>query len=61
MTDSLGAHITSSLRQVFQGALFVVNAKGEHGAACTGWTFAYSVRSASTDGVQVISVPPLHA
>eukprot|EP00455_Lapot_gusevi_P053756 TRINITY_DN8466_c0_g1_i4.p1 TRINITY_DN8466_c0_g1~~TRINITY_DN8466_c0_g1_i4.p1 ORF type:complete len:232 (-),score=37.66 TRINITY_DN8466_c0_g1_i4:69-719(-) len=44
---------------VFQGALVVLNMKGEYGAAATGWVFHYSVRDLSTDHVQVIEVPPI--
>ena len=44
----------------FQGALLALNATGGHGGAALGWTFHYSVASASTSGhVQVIEVPPV--
>jgi N4-(beta-N-acetylglucosaminyl)-L-asparaginase len=44
---------------VFQGALFVVDMLGNHGAAGVGWTFTYTVQNSSTAGPLVISVPPL--
>lgn len=44
---------------VFQGALFVIDMQGNHGGACTGWTFTYTVQSANTQGPQVVTVPPL--
>lgn len=46
---------------VFQGALFVVDMAGNHGGACTGWTFTYSVQSVNTTGVQIVTVLPLKA
>ncbi|AEO59697.1 asparaginase [Thermothelomyces thermophilus ATCC 42464] len=37
----------------------VVNNKGEHGAAGSGWTFTYSFRGGKMDAAEVVSVPPL--
>ncbi|KAI5918720.1 asparaginase-domain-containing protein [Camillea tinctor] len=42
-----------------QSGLVVVNSKGEHGAAASGWTFTYAYRGGSMDGTVVVSVPPL--
>ncbi|KAL2163236.1 hypothetical protein VTH06DRAFT_5292 [Thermothelomyces fergusii] len=39
----------------------VVNNKGEHGAAGSGWTFTYSFRGGKMDATEVVSVPPLAA
>ncbi|KAL2151089.1 hypothetical protein VTH82DRAFT_6187 [Thermothelomyces myriococcoides] len=39
----------------------VVNNKGEHGAAGSGWTFTYSFRAGQMDATEVVSVPPLSA
>lgn len=42
----------------FVGAVFAVNKNGEHGGACHGWTFQYSVRSPEMDDVEVFTVFP---
>jgi N4-(beta-N-acetylglucosaminyl)-L-asparaginase len=39
--------------------IVVVNNKGEHGAAGSGWTFTYAFRGGMMDAVEVVSVPPL--
>ena len=39
--------------------IVVVNAKGEHGAAASGWTFTYSVRGGQMDATEVFTVPPI--
>ncbi|KAK4152723.1 asparaginase [Chaetomidium leptoderma] len=39
--------------------LVVVNKKGEHGAAGSGWTFFYAFRSAAMNATEVVSVPRL--
>ncbi|KAK3317628.1 asparaginase-domain-containing protein [Cercophora scortea] len=37
----------------------VVNNKGEHGAAGSGWTFTYAVRGGAMAATEVITVPPV--
>nr|BAK01577.1 predicted protein [Hordeum vulgare subsp. vulgare] len=44
---------------VFQGAMFAINKQGEHGGVAHGWTFTYALRTPSTGGVQIITVPPV--
>lgn len=39
--------------------IVVLNNKGEHGAAGSGWTFTYSYRGGSMDKTEVVTVPPL--
>ena len=39
----------------------VVNNKGEHGAAGSGWTFSYTYRGGTMDAAKVVSIPPLDA
>jgi N4-(beta-N-acetylglucosaminyl)-L-asparaginase len=39
----------------------VVNNKGEHGAAGSGWTFTYSFRGGTMNTTEVVSIPPLEA
>ncbi|KAL2266736.1 hypothetical protein VTJ83DRAFT_6088 [Remersonia thermophila] len=39
----------------------VVNNKGEHGAAGSGWTFTYAFRGGDMNATEVVSVPPLGA
>jgi len=44
----------------FTGAVVAVDKiSGEYGAAGYGWTFSYSVQTPKTDGVTVVSVPPM--
>eukprot|EP00742_Colponemidia_sp_Colp-10_P006983 GILJ01007495.1.p1 GENE.GILJ01007495.1~~GILJ01007495.1.p1 ORF type:complete len:374 (+),score=43.11 GILJ01007495.1:68-1123(+) len=43
----------------FIGAVVVVNKAGEHGAACNGWTFTYSVQDPSLDRAKVFTVQPV--
>ncbi len=37
----------------------VVNNKGEHGAAASGWTFSYAYRGGGMEAAKVVSIPPL--
>ncbi|KAK7756285.1 hypothetical protein SLS62_001511 [Diatrype stigma] len=39
--------------------IVVVNAKGEHGAAGSGWTFTYAYRGGGMNASVVVSVPPV--
>ncbi|KAL2192732.1 asparaginase [Corynascus similis CBS 632.67] len=39
--------------------IVVVNNKGEHGAAGSGWTFTYAFRGGNMNATKVVSVPPL--
>lgn len=39
--------------------IVVVNNKGEHGGAASGWTFTYAFRGANMNETQVVSVQPL--
>jgi N4-(beta-N-acetylglucosaminyl)-L-asparaginase len=39
--------------------IVVVNNKGEHGGAASGWTFTYAYRGGTMDGTEVVTVPPL--
>lgn len=39
--------------------IFVVNTKGEHGGAGSGWTFTYALRGGEMNVTQVVQVPPL--
>lgn len=39
--------------------IVVVNNKGEHGGAGSGWTFTYSFRGGSMNTTEVVSVPPI--
>jgi N4-(beta-N-acetylglucosaminyl)-L-asparaginase len=41
--------------------IVVVNARGEHGGAGSGWTFTYAVRGSGINATQVITVPPVEA
>jgi N4-(beta-N-acetylglucosaminyl)-L-asparaginase len=41
--------------------LVVVNKKGEHGGAASGWTFTYSFRGGDMGATEVVTVPPLLA
>ncbi|KAK0649794.1 asparaginase [Cercophora newfieldiana] len=41
--------------------IVVVNSKGEHGGAGSGWTFTYAVRGSGMNATQVITVPPVEA
>lgn len=43
----------------FQGALWALNMKGEHGGACTGWNFSYSYRNSTMSTTQVFNVQPI--
>jgi N4-(beta-N-acetylglucosaminyl)-L-asparaginase len=39
--------------------IVVVNSKGEHGAAGSGWTFTYAFRGGNMNATEVVAVPPL--
>ena len=39
--------------------IVVVDAKGNHGGAGSGWTFTYAVRGGGMNATQVVQVPPL--
>ncbi|KAK3998016.1 asparaginase-domain-containing protein [Cladorrhinum sp. PSN332] len=39
--------------------IVVINNKGEHGAAGSGWTFTYAFRGGSMRATEVVSVPPI--
>ncbi|KAL2020293.1 hypothetical protein VTK56DRAFT_8521 [Thermocarpiscus australiensis] len=39
--------------------IVVMNRKGEHGAAASGWTFTYSFRAGRMSTTEVVTVPPL--
>ncbi|KAH7129942.1 nucleophile aminohydrolase [Dactylonectria estremocensis] len=39
--------------------IVVVNNKGEHGAAGSGWTFTYAYRGGTMGSTQVVTVPPI--
>ncbi|KAK4112538.1 hypothetical protein N656DRAFT_779406 [Canariomyces notabilis] len=39
--------------------IVVVNSKGEHGAAGSGWTFTYAYRGGRMNATEVVTVPPL--
>ncbi|GAB1317914.1 Asparaginase [Madurella fahalii] len=41
--------------------IVVVNNKGEHGAAASGWTFTYSYRGGKMHATEVVTIPPLQA
>ncbi|KAL2255908.1 hypothetical protein VTK26DRAFT_2503 [Humicola hyalothermophila] len=41
--------------------IVVVNNKGEHGGAGSGWTFTYSFRGGTMNATEVVTVPPLEA
>ncbi|KAL7622039.1 hypothetical protein AAE478_007540 [Parahypoxylon ruwenzoriense] len=43
-----------------QTGIVVVDARGEHGAAGSGWTFTYAYRGAGMDRTAVVSVPPIN-
>ncbi|MCO5597572.1 hypothetical protein L7F22_051651 [Adiantum nelumboides] len=43
----------------FIGAIVALNMQGEHGGACHGWTFQYSVRTADVDDVTVVTINPV--
>lgn len=42
-----------------QSGIVVVNNKGEHGGAGSGWTFTYAYRGGAMNETIVVSVPPL--
>ncbi|KAK0729618.1 asparaginase [Lasiosphaeris hirsuta] len=42
-----------------ESGVVVVNKKGEHGAAASGWTFTYAVRGGDMGATEVITVPPV--
>ncbi|RYC55906.1 hypothetical protein CHU98_g10300 [Xylaria longipes] len=42
-----------------QSGIVVVNNKGEHGGAGSGWTFTYAYRGGAMNETVVVSVPPL--
>ncbi|EJT76475.1 aspartylglucosaminidase [Gaeumannomyces tritici R3-111a-1] len=39
--------------------IVVVNNRGEHGGAGSGWTFTYSFRGGAMNATEVVSVPPI--
>ncbi|KAK4223106.1 asparaginase-domain-containing protein [Podospora fimiseda] len=39
--------------------IVVVNNKGEHGAAGSGWTFTYAFRGGNMQATEVVTVPPI--
>ena len=41
--------------------IVVVNNKGEHGGAGSGWTFTYSFRGGDMNATEVVTVPPVNA
>ncbi|EGS22388.1 uncharacterized protein CTHT_0019190 [Thermochaetoides thermophila DSM 1495] len=41
--------------------IVVVNKKGDHGAAASGWTFTYAYRGGEMNATAVVTVPPLTA
>lgn len=41
--------------------IVVVNNRGEHGAAGSGWTFTYAFRGGRMQATEVVTVPPLQA
>ncbi|KAI1342927.1 asparaginase-domain-containing protein [Xylariaceae sp. FL0016] len=43
-----------------QSGLVVVNNKGEHGGAGSGWTFTYAYRGGLMNETAVVSVPPIN-
>lgn len=43
----------------FIGAIFALNMQGEHGGACHGWTFQYSVQTLDMDDVNVFTINPV--
>ncbi|KAI1100325.1 asparaginase-domain-containing protein [Jackrogersella minutella] len=43
-----------------QSGIVVVNNKGEHGGAGSGWTFTYAYRGGAMNGTAVVSVPPVN-
>ena len=40
--------------------IVVMNAKGEHGAAASGWTFTYAYRAGTMESTEVVTVPPIN-
>ncbi|KAH7444265.1 hypothetical protein KP509_02G071500 [Ceratopteris richardii] len=42
----------------FIGAIVALNMKGEHGGACHGWTFQYSVQTTGMEDVNIFTVYP---
>jgi N4-(beta-N-acetylglucosaminyl)-L-asparaginase len=43
-----------------QSGIVVVNNKGEHGGAGSGWTFTYAFRGGAMNETAVVSIPPLN-
>lgn len=43
----------------YVGAVFALDMKGKHGAACHGWNFRYSYQSARSEGVRVVEIEPI--
>ncbi|KAK4234239.1 nucleophile aminohydrolase [Achaetomium macrosporum] len=39
--------------------IVVVNNRGEHGAAASGWTFTYAFRGGTMNATEVVAIPPL--
>ena len=50
---SIRAHVKK-----FQGALIVIDAQGEVGAAAHGWTFSYSYQNSNMNEPKVVTVTP---
>jgi hypothetical protein len=42
----------------FVGAFLALDSHGNVGAACTGWTFSYAMRSSLNDTVVIVEVEP---
>ncbi|CAJ2505525.1 Uu.00g129190.m01.CDS01 [Anthostomella pinea] len=43
-----------------QSGIVVLNSKGEHGGAGSGWTFTYAYRGGTMNETAVVSVPPIN-
>jgi len=41
--------------------IVVLNSRGDHGGAGSGWTFTYSIRGGMMNATEVITVPPVEA
>ncbi|KAK3313179.1 nucleophile aminohydrolase [Apodospora peruviana] len=42
-----------------QSGIVVVDSKGRHGGAASGWTFTYAFRGGDMDATEVVTVPPV--
>ncbi|KAI1387285.1 asparaginase-domain-containing protein [Hypoxylon trugodes] len=64
MSPQLAAEdaVTRMLRKYpdVQSGIVVVNSKGEHGGAGSGWTFTYAYRGGGMNETVVVSVPPIN-